>query len=726
MAVSKEMCALIQEVGELADREWREHGSYIAGGNGYKGVHYMSVKMCHPAYPIFMYELGSLAALSNGVCVDLWGSNDPVVFPGINVNHSQTRKSRLTSLAEQLVGNADKLIVERMTTIFEEKHKFMSQVASSKRRRVEGDGSGIADSVEPVNGSEEPSANVKPGVFPGTWSVAFLGGTLERVKERCAGDFNFVKQSKSTQKLPGILTDCVDRDMKSLNAAEKAIAVHAGMQGRPWYGQGLIFDEAYGILEDISILNKASDKKPGETKSSGQCPAAGWFNRLVQYGLSDHETKSNGTHGGLGSLPVTTTFLGNIHVTPAVEMFRGARGDHGCQAKARLFVATGAPVQPHQLFHELSDLKCEVTWVKVPDQIHAAIGLSKAFANAHAFKLFFSSDENAGAEEEEDQSVIELQPFLPDAGGYEYELPDGVPVYVRMALGGGQYVPQWCLPQRDVKIPEQFDIHAKVPGFVKTCNQTPHRLVTMDAAAKGAFLSYQTFYNILVKQARDDFDADSGAENGIGPWKVGMIATLLLLWDILWGVVVPAFKEEGWQITSEHIERAYKFMTIQDKIKNAFRTLQVEKGGGTDEADAKADGATDDDRDLETCVAVQNVKTTEIARRMLCKGTEGETAGTYIIHSRRAYSLFTGKETTKRKVKVSVSAFRDIAKACPETLGSYAINTDLLTFTMPEEPDQAFKDALQTYANITVSSLKTELQKSDPRGGARDTRKKGK
>ena len=95
MAVSKEMCELIQEVGLLADREWREHGPYIAGETAYKHVHYMSVKMCHPAYPIFMYELGSMPALSNGVCVDLWGSNDPVVFPSINVtNISKIAKSQ--------------------------------------------------------------------------------------------------------------------------------------------------------------------------------------------------------------------------------------------------------------------------------------------------------------------------------------------------------------------------------------------------------------------------------------------------------------------------------------------------------------------------------------------------------------------------------------------------------------------------------------------------------
>ena len=72
---------------------------------------------------------------------------------------------------------------------------------------------------------------------------------------------------------------------------------------------------------------------------------------------------------------------------------------------------------------------------------------------------------------------------------------------------------------------------------MKKCGKQPHRLVDLTDDAKGAFLSYQTFYNILVKKARDDYDADSGAENGIGPWKVGMVACVLLLWGILWQAI---------------------------------------------------------------------------------------------------------------------------------------------------------------------------------------------
>ena len=36
------------------------------------------------------------------------------------------------------------------------------------------------------------------------------------------------------------------------------------------------------------------------TPCSGQTPNAGWANRLLQEGFSDHETKTNGCFGGAG------------------------------------------------------------------------------------------------------------------------------------------------------------------------------------------------------------------------------------------------------------------------------------------------------------------------------------------------------------------------------------------------------------------------------------------
>ena len=59
---------------------------------------------------------------------------------------------------------------------------------------------GVAAAVE-VLGAE---AMEEGGRFAGTWSVAFQGGTFERLQQRCSGDFSLAQQSKYIATLPGL------------------------------------------------------------------------------------------------------------------------------------------------------------------------------------------------------------------------------------------------------------------------------------------------------------------------------------------------------------------------------------------------------------------------------------------------------------------------------------------------------------------------------------------
>ena len=42
-----------------------------------------------------------------------------------------------------------------------------------------------------------------------------------------------------------------DQLMADINEMERLVASQPGMYGRIWYGQGLAFDEAYQILQDV-------------------------------------------------------------------------------------------------------------------------------------------------------------------------------------------------------------------------------------------------------------------------------------------------------------------------------------------------------------------------------------------------------------------------------------------------------------------------------------------
>ena len=46
----------------------------------------------------------------------------------------------------------------------------------------------------------------------------------------------------------------IDQLLPSLTVDERKVAKEPGMAGRIWFGQGLVFDEAYGILMTLGIL----------------------------------------------------------------------------------------------------------------------------------------------------------------------------------------------------------------------------------------------------------------------------------------------------------------------------------------------------------------------------------------------------------------------------------------------------------------------------------------
>ncbi len=89
-----------------------------------------SVKVAHPGFPIFATLLSTLPALSNGATVNIWGSDDPIVCCCFNITHSQTRKSRLTAMAEKMHESVDEAMFDLYRAIFDEKVRSLSCVCT--------------------------------------------------------------------------------------------------------------------------------------------------------------------------------------------------------------------------------------------------------------------------------------------------------------------------------------------------------------------------------------------------------------------------------------------------------------------------------------------------------------------------------------------------------------------------------------------------------------------
>ena len=99
-------------------------------------------------------------------------------------------------------------------------------------------------------------ADVGGNRFAGCVSVAFQGGTFERMQQRCSGDFATAEQSKYIATLPGLPDRVINERLASINLtdAELRMAKEPGLTGRIWHGQSLLFDEGYGILMLLGIL----------------------------------------------------------------------------------------------------------------------------------------------------------------------------------------------------------------------------------------------------------------------------------------------------------------------------------------------------------------------------------------------------------------------------------------------------------------------------------------
>ena len=95
-------------------------------------------------------------------------------------------------------------------------------------------------------------------------------------------------------------------------------------------------DRAYGILMTLGILTGPKQAGKEAANTSGQNTNQGWYNRFVQTGKSESETKTNGSFGGLDVGSVGCSWIGNLHPTPTIELVKGIRGDAGCMAKARV------------------------------------------------------------------------------------------------------------------------------------------------------------------------------------------------------------------------------------------------------------------------------------------------------------------------------------------------------------------------------------------------------
>ena len=475
--------------------QWDLHGGSIAGHVGFQAVSALSARLSHPPVPIFMYLLAALGTLSNGASINVWGSPMPIAIWVLNVNYSQTRKSQLTALMESLCSKADAMAEELWGAVLKTKQAYAAssaRAAASEETDCEQDGDTLQSAASrgkhrARRGSDADNSLEEPLQI---WSVAYLCGTLERCKQRCAGDFHQVRAVRDTapNKLSSVQADQA-RSHGHVHAQELRVLAARGLPGRLWFSQALVFDEAYDFLQDLALLDAPGSRK-SHAETQGQTPAAGWANRLMQTGQSTFETKTMGVHGGKGAPAVSTSVVGNIHSAVAVEMARGIRGDHGCATRMRMFLVSGEPVQPHARVAGCCAASKQ-KWCLLPRLVQTALGLEQHLTFPQAAQVYFQDE----LMESQDASSDVL--YFPDERGWQYTLPDGVETAIRLARRDHSWDAQWCLGDRDFDIPAELSVYDAADRFVRHFRQSHRPIGFHDDAAQ----AHNTYSNFLSPKA---------------------------------------------------------------------------------------------------------------------------------------------------------------------------------------------------------------------------------
>ncbi|CAE7248230.1 unnamed protein product [Symbiodinium sp. CCMP2592] len=481
-----------------------------------------------------------------------------------------------------------------------------------------------------------------------------------------------------------------------------------------------------------------SKKSSGGPDTSGQTPNSSWANRLMQTGTSSHETKTNGSLGGIDSPSVCTAVSGNFHPGVCVEMLRGLRGDHGCMTKARMFFTSGAPVQPHAEY-ESCGVRAQVMFCPIPDVLRDLLNLKCLSSPEEAQKFFLPAgndpSDSIGIEFSEDG-------YFPDTDGWKYVLPDGVATRIRFRRrNDDDIVAEWSMAVRDIDIPEEYNLEAAASRLADAFELDQRELRFTDDANL-AFQSYSAYFNILVAQARQDEDIGQAAQLGCCPWKLGMLSASLALWDIAWqqSEAPVADQTQPVLVTVNVVSRAFGLLEILESIVATMSghsgTTAFTSVAAAAEATRKRKQSDEDhlsaqlqqsspDRSWDPQAQHSGILDTELLRRLLMKAEKDSDTGPYIVKSRAIYNV--ARQKDKLAKPLAVSDFRSLARAVPTTLGSYDESKDCLILAFPKDNNDEFDIALLDHAKISSSALQAFWQNNcDKRKGKKRATKKPK
>ena len=497
-----------------------------------------SIKAAHPVLPHVLHFLAMMCALAKGA-KSQWFPNapSPIFIFAINVNYTQTKESSLTGNGDAFGDLLDQATRDDVS------HKMTDAQAASSSRRT-------------TVGTSAPAAGIDADVTPLAKVVSCVihSATLTEFFHRVSGDHPQV-----------------------------AIADTIGceeLRGRHKFGNLGNFDEAYDILNALSMLDDGKTNNKGKsTVNSYQST----FNKFAQYGQASRSTKTAGSYGKVDTPTTSTGLSGNMHFSTYVPMERGESGAHHVAAKERLLISTERPIQPHAPLPEdypMPGGHSASKWVPLVKDVAEMLQIvGRAAGPEEAAKVWPRMrclDNQPGLE------TIDGKTYIPDASGFKVKLPDGVSTQVRFRRDPQAptgFRAQWLVSNRSFPMPLEHSLETCVPRVCEYFN-TPHTPLNPTEDALALHQSYQAGYNVKGYLQRESGDVHGGAAQGAAPWHLGMLASALCLFDVFRGDYdySEAYSSRTIEVEEDHVERAAALVKVIYLLKEAAVNTGDEDG----------------------------------------------------------------------------------------------------------------------------------------------------
>lgn len=155
--------------------------------------------------------------------------------------------------------------------------------------------------------------------------------------------------------------------------------------------------------------------------------------------------------------------------------------------------------------------------------------------------------------------------YKPFHAGYPVVLPDGVCSRIRFKVDALQptgFQAEWRVANRAFAVPEKFGLPAAVRRVMQYF-EDPHQVLELEEDARDLHMSYQGGLNVESHLFREAGDIHGGARMGTAPWQCGVLAALLLVFDIFCGRFDEhALRRKGIKVTKEHLERSFALLHV--------------------------------------------------------------------------------------------------------------------------------------------------------------------